>query len=116
MAAFLGYLGVTWAFFPAEHMARLGVEASTLPAISTLKCIMGTMLLGGASACVLFLFNRKKWGDTILLLMGIIIPIRAISLIIDGFHPRMGLYAVLEALILIAVIVAVKLEQPRVEA
>ena len=115
-AAFLGYLGTKWAFFPAEHMAGLGVETSTIPAINTLKSIMGTALLGVTGACILFLFNRQKWGDTLLLLIGIMLPVRVISLFVDGFHSRMTIYAVLELLILVAVITAVKLDQPKIEA
>ena len=107
-ALFLGYLGTKWAFFPADHMAKLGVTATGVPAMNTLKSIMGTALLGVTGACIFFLFDQKKWYRTLLLLIGVMLPVRVISLIIDGYHSRMGIYAVLELFIIVAVLVAVK--------
>ena len=109
-ALFLAYLGTTWAFFPADHMERLGVTATGVPAINTLKSIMGTTLLGATGACVLFLFNQEKWFQTLLLLIAVMLVVRTSSLIVDGFHPRMALYAVLELFILVAVVAGVKLK------
>lgn len=111
-ALFLGYLGTKWAFFPLAHMEKLGVTASGIPAINTLKSIMGTALLGTTAACILFMFDRLKWYRTILLLIGVMLPVRIVSLVVDGFHLRMGIYAFLEAIIIVAVLVAVKLENP----
>ena len=109
-ALFLGYLGTTWAFFPADHMERLGVTATSIPAINTLKSIMGTALLGVTGACLLFLFDQEKWFRTLSLLIAIMIVVRVTSLAIDGFHPRMAVYAALEVGILIAVYAGVKLK------
>lgn len=107
-ALFVGYLGTIWAFFPADHMAKLGVTATELPGINTLKSIMGTGLLGLAAIAVMFLFDQRNWYRPLLLLTGILLIVRIISLITDGYHARMAIYAGLEVLILVAVIMATK--------
>lgn len=109
-ALFLGFLGTTWAFFPADHMEKLGVAATGIPAINTLKSIMGTALLGVTGCCILFLVDRQTWYRPLLLLIGVMLIARVSSLAVDGFHTRMALYAGLEFLILLAVLAAVKFD------
>jgi hypothetical protein len=109
-ALFLAYLGTVWAFFPTEHMEKLGVTATTLPAINTLKSIMGTGLLGLTGVCIMFLVNREHWYRPLLLLTTILLVVRVVGLAVDGMHSRMVIYAVLEVLILVAVMAAVRLE------
>ncbi len=114
-ALFVGYFGAKWAFFPVDHMDKLGVTAATIPAINTLKSIMGTALLGVTGAGILFLLDQKKWFRTLLLLIGIMLPVRVLSLFVDGFHSRMAIYALLEFFILIAVIAAIKTDQSLID-
>ncbi len=108
-ALFLSYLGVTWAFFPTEHMARVEITAGNVAALNTLKSVMGTALLGLVAACVLFIFNQEKWWRTLVLLAGIMAIVRIPSLVVDGFHTRMAVYAVLEVMIVVAALTATRL-------
>lgn len=108
-ALFLSYLGMNWGFFPTEHMARVGITADNIAALNTLKSVMGTALLGIVAACILFIFDQEKWYRTLVLLGGIMAFVRITSLIVDGFHSRMALYAALEILIVVAALAGAKL-------
>ncbi|WP_086933135.1 hypothetical protein [Agarilytica rhodophyticola] len=112
-ALFLAYLGTVWAFFPADHMERVGVTVTTLNGINTLKSIMATGLLGITGCCVMFLFNQQNWFRPLLLLTSILLVVRVTGLAVDGYHSRMAIYAILEILILVATVTAVKLDPTR---
>ncbi len=108
VALFLSYLGMNWAFFPTEHMARVSITAGEVAAINTLKSVMGTALFGMVGASILFILDQEKWFRTLVLLGGIMATVRTISLFVDGFHGRMALYAILEVLIVVFAILGNK--------
>ena len=110
VALFLGYLGIRWGFTIDERLTSLDMTATTLPAINTLKSIMATALLGLAICCVFFIRNSKNWYYPLVTMFSVMAVVRIVSLLTDGFHQRMAIYAFLEVLIVAALILVHKYE------
>ncbi len=110
VALFLAYLGISWGFMVEKRFLALDISTSSISAINTLKSIMGTALISMAAFTVLFITNSKKWFSPMIIMTIAIIVIRVISLLTDGFHERMAIYALLEVLILLALIVIHRIE------
>ena len=113
LALFLSYLGIQWGFMLEGRLASLNITAPSIPAINTLKSIMGTMLLSLAIFALLFLKDSKKWFMPMAIMIILIIAIRSISLLRDGYHERMAIYTFLEFLVLLALITVNKFENQK---
>ena len=109
-ALFLGYLGIQWGFVIDERLTSLEISTTTIPAINTLKSVMATALLGIAISCVFFIRKSKNWFYPLVTMMSVMVVVRVVSLLSDGFHGRMAIYAVLEVLIVGALVVVYKHE------
>ena len=100
----LAYLGCIWVFVPEIQIEKLGLIAPTIPSMSLLRSIIGSGLLTFSIMVFLFLYNREAWAKPLLLFAVLLFVARCLSLLVDGTHDRMVLYAVLEALIILAVL------------
>ena len=109
-ALFLGYLGAVWAFLPSEQIGKLSATFVSVPTTNTLKSIVGTGLLWMTGVCIMFLLNPEHWYRPLLLLVAILLVVRVVELAVDGMYSRMIGYALAHSLVLVAVVVAVKLE------
>ena len=100
----LGYLGYIWVFTPEVQIESLGLVAPTIPSMSLLRSILGSGLLTFAAMSFLFIYDRSTWFRPLMLFATLLFAARCFSLIVDGVHDRMVLYAVLEGFIIIDVL------------
>ena len=100
----LGYFGYLWVLTPEVQLAKLGMSADSIPGMSVLRSILGTGLLTFAIMCFMFIRDRAAWFKPLLLFASLLFVARIISLVIDGVHERMVIYAALEALIVVALV------------
>lgn len=100
----LSYLGYIWVFTPDVQLARLDMTAESIPGMSVVRSVLGSGLFTFAAMCFLFIKDRDTWFKPLLLFAILLFLARMLSLISDGLHERMVLYAVLEGLIVFIVV------------
>lgn len=103
LSLFMFYLSYRWVFGTNVHLAMLGITVEGIHGINTLKSIMGSSLLMFAIMPILALYRDKTWFTPLALFVAVLLVVRVLSLVMDGFHLKMGIYAVLEVLILLAI-------------
>jgi len=107
----LSYFGYLWIFTPTVQMEKLSLIAPTIPAMSLLRSLVGSGLITFAAMTFLFIRNREAWFKPLLIFASVLLFARCFSLIVDGTHERMALYAVLEGLIVLDLLLLKRLNQ-----
>ncbi|WP_406609443.1 hypothetical protein [Agarivorans sp. JK6] len=113
LSLFMFYLSYRWIFDINAHLAMLGITVEGVHGINTLKSIMGSGLLMFALTPLLALYHDERWLAPLGLFMTLLLLVRLISLFVDGFHLKMGFYALLEALVVASVLALYKFNTER---
>jgi len=106
IGALLLVMGGRWMFGLDKMMAECGIDANKNIGKSNLRGDIGGILIGGAIAIFMFLYQGMTWALPIIVIMGSVILGRIVSLITDG-KSKQGMISIAVELIIIALIVAI---------
>ncbi len=100
------FLGGRWTFAPDSIMREHDISASSSTGKNFLRGDIGGLLIGGAIAIFMFLYQGITWAFPIIVIMGSVILGRVVSLIADG-KSKQGMIAIAVELVIIALIVGI---------
>ena len=107
IGALLLFLGGRWMFGLDKIMREHGISADKNIGKSNLRGDIGGLLIGGAVFIFMLLYEGvEKWAFPLIIIMGLVILGRVVSLISDG-KSKQGMISIAVELIIIALIVGI---------